>query len=88
MEHLPDMDSDCEIIWVKIRLTANKFVIIGIFYTPKSDMPSLLELQSSLTKVRQRFPDAPLFLGGDFNLSGINWETLTHILKTAKKNTV
>ena len=85
VEALPDMDSNCEITWVKVRLTTNKFVIFGVFYTPTSDMPSLLELQSSLVKVRQRFPDTPLFLGGDFNLSGINWETLTHIPKTAKK---
>ena len=33
VEALPDMDSNCEITWFKVRLTTSKFVIFVVFYT-------------------------------------------------------
>ena len=33
----------------------------------------LEDLQNSLREVKSAYPTAEIFLGGDFNLSGINW---------------
>ena len=72
-------------MWIKVSLSPNKFIIIGVFYTPKSELNSLVELRKSITKLRITYPETPLFLGGDFNLPGINWDTLTYSPTASKK---
>lgn len=85
-EPLPEFDAECELRWVKIFLMASKTLIVGVFYCPPdSSLECLHELNTSLLKVRARYPDAVLKLGGDFNLPGIDWSSLSHIPSKAKK---
>ena len=87
-EPLTDLSTDCEICWIRVRLESNSSVIIGVFYTPQADIESLVELRNSLLKVKETYPNVPLFLGGDFNLPGINWDSLTHTPMSPKNNRV
>ena len=72
---LENFDTQCEIRWIKILLKQQKTLIVGVYYhPPKATIKSLEELNKSIGLVRTAYPDAILFLGGDFNLSGIDWE--------------
>ena len=62
-----------------------QFTHVGVFYTPQATSESLVELRSSLTKLREKFPNTPIMLGGDFNLPGIDWDTLSHKALKLKK---
>ena len=84
-EPLKSLDSDCEICWIRVQLHSNKQVIVGVFYSPQATIESYTELRLSLTKLREKFPNTPIFLGGDFNLPGIDWNTYTHIPMKVKK---
>ena len=85
-EHLSEFDSNCEIAWLKIHLQSKNSLIIGVFYRPPdSDITSLYELNDSISKVVAKHPRAKIFLGGDFNLPGINWESFSHTPGTPKR---
>ena len=85
-EHLTEFDTSCEISWVKIQLQNNNYMIVGVYYRPpNASVDSLHELRNSISKVKDKYPRAKIFLGGDFNLPGINWESCSHIpLKSHK----
>ena len=85
-EHLTEFDSECELAWIKIHLQSKNVLIVGVFYRPPDDnITSLHELKDSISKVYSKYPRAKIFLGGDFNLPGINWETYSHIPQKPKK---
>ena len=83
-EPLPELDTDCELRWVKIQLGAAKTFITGVFHRPP-DSPTKCLQEQSICLVRQRYPEAILLLGGDFNLTGINWNSLSHVQKKPRK---
>ena len=85
---LPELDTECELSWVKIHLEAAKTLIIGVFYRPP-DSPTkcLQELEWSFFLVRQRYPEAIPLLGGDFNLAGNNWNSLLHVPRSPRRRT-
>jgi len=79
-EPLLEFDTDCELRWVKIHLDAAKTLIVGVFYRPPDSSTQCLHaLNTSINNVRAKFPEAILMLGGDFNLPGTDWSSLTHI---------
>ena len=85
-EQLTEFDSECEIAWTKIQLECKNFLIVGVYYRPPdSSIASLQELNTSISKIRTKYPRAKIFLGGDFNLPGINWETYSHTPLKPKK---
>ena len=84
---LPLYDTDCEVRWVKIHLQSKKTLLVGVFYRPpKTGVKVLSELHRSIAKIRSDYPDALLFLGGDFNLPGIDWEDVRHRPGISKMN--
>ena len=85
-EHLTEFDSNCEISWVKVQLQNNNYMIIGVYYRPpNATIDSLYELYNSISKIKEKYPRAKIFLGGDFNLPGIDWESNSHIPLKQKK---
>jgi len=85
-EALPDYDTNCELHWIKIHLEGAKTLIVGVFYRPPdSPIQCLHELSLSLTRIRVKYPDAILMLGGDFNLPGIDWQSMSHVPSRPKK---
>ena len=70
----PDLDSlECEMMWVELKITGAKPVLVGSFYRPpKSDLEYLTMLRESLTRIDfNRYSN--IWLGGDFNLAGVDW---------------
>ena len=70
-----DDNRDCELIWVKVKVQGSSDLYIGSFYRPpdKTDPEYLQHLQSTINMIPTD-KVAHLWLGGDFNLPGINWE--------------
>ena len=72
----PDLDTDCELLWVQIDLTGAKSLYIGAFYRPPdSDVTTLENLDQSLHRLTHR-TNGNIWLGGDFNAPHINWPLL------------
>ena len=72
----PDLDTDCELLWVQIDLTGAKSLYIGAFYRPPdSDVTTLENLNQSLQRLTHR-TNGNIWLGGDFNAPHINWPLL------------
>ena len=67
-----DLDANCELVWVQIQLKNTQNLLIGCFYRPPStDIECLGELEISVTRARNS--SKHVWLGGDFNLPGIDW---------------
>lgn len=74
VSHQPDLETDCEILWIKLETFGSKSTFIGAFYRPSvSDMDSLTKLDASLCRLNTT--SSNIWLAGDFNFPGINWET-------------
>ena len=76
-EECPDLDSECEIKWVKVTTSKASNILVGAFYRePKSPIETLNELENSLCKIEnnKKYRNCKIFLGGDFNLGDIDWE--------------
>ena len=86
-EALSDYDTNCELRWIKIHLEWAKIaLIVGVFYRPPdSPIQCLHELNLSLSRIRDKYPDAMLMLGGDFNLPGIDWQSMSHVPSRPKE---
>ena len=84
---VPELHTNCEIVWAKISLVGNKDMYLASYYNPKtSNEDSIEELGISLERARTT-KNAFIVVGGDFNLPGWNW--LTRTLKpesTCQKN--
>lgn len=77
-EECPDLDSDCEIKWVRVITSSKEPILIGTFYRePKSPLETLDQLNNSLIliKTSKKYSQSKIILGGDFNLGDIDWET-------------
>jgi hypothetical protein len=71
---LKELDTNCEIVWAQIQLKGNKFLNVGSFCCPDhTDDKYLDELRSSLSRICSKSHHT--WLGGDFNLPDIIWDT-------------
>ncbi|XP_064628137.1 uncharacterized protein LOC135487880 [Lineus longissimus] len=72
---MPNLDTDCEILWVQISLKVDKNIIIGGFYHPHTaNSTSCDAFETAL----QRLPPSAttnLWIAGDFNLPDIDWRS-------------
>ena len=70
--HLADLDTYCEIVWVKLEVTSCKSVYMASYYRPHaSDQSSLPQLAASLEKVPKN--NSHIWIAGDINLPGFDW---------------
>jgi hypothetical protein len=67
--------SDCEIVWVKIKLHAQKDLFVGSYYMPHREMKHVDELELSLSTLCGG-KEKHLILCGDFNCPDIDWNTM------------
>jgi hypothetical protein len=76
--HRLDLDTNCEIVWIQIKLVGCKSLTIGAFYrTPDEKDPKYMdELRNSLNKIKGNQNDN-IWIGGDFNFGDILWDTQT-----------
>ena len=76
--HRTDLNSNCEIIWVTIKIQGTKDITIGAFYrSPQFGNTSeyMHELRESIKKIKHS-NKKHIWLGGDFNLPDIDWDIL------------
>ena len=72
--HYDDLETDCEIVWIKLMgLTLP--IVISVFYRPPSATMSVLE-QLSLSLNKLSSYKCLLILCGDFNIPNVNWSNL------------
>ena len=81
-----DHSKKCELTWTKLTLQSGKAIIIGAFYRPpNSALQVIQDLYDEITNIKQRFRNATILIGGDFNLPGIDWSTQTHRIGSPNK---
>ena len=69
----PKLNTDCEILWIKLDIKGSKPLHIASYYRPHEyDMKSILELEKSLEMVRN-LKGLKLILG-DFNFPKLLWD--------------
>ena len=74
-----DLDTDCEAVWVAVKVQGSKDVTIGSFYRSQkfgctaAYMNALCESLSRIKKSK----NSQIWLGGDFNLPDVDWSTLS-----------
>ena len=79
---VPELQTTCEIIWIKINIVSCKTLYICSFYNPNtSDENSMINFSESINRA-VNIKDAFLLIGGDFNLPGWDWKS-----RTLKPNT-
>ena len=77
-EEKPDLVTDCETEWVKIKTTNQRDLYIGSFYMPKRKKKDLQELQKSINKITDNGKlHKDFIIAGDFNCPDICWQTHT-----------
>ena len=75
---IPNLTTNCEIVWAQINLPNCNKLFIGAYYRPHTnDQLSIRELNLSLCKLKSQNSNVTIWLGGDFNAPGIDWQTLT-----------
>ena len=69
------VEGACELLWVKLQIQGLSDLHIGSFYRPPktTDEAYLTALSHSISKVLYN-RNCNVWLGGDFNLGGINWQ--------------
>ena len=74
MTLLPDLETNCKILWAKVQILASKSLTLGCFYRlPDSKISTSEELLKSLDLMPKN-SNQTIVLGGDFNLPGIDWD--------------
>ena len=69
----PELVTDCEVEWVKIKLQHLTDLYVGTFYMPHRNAHDLKELQKSLNLVTNNGNSQPhILFVGDFNCPDIN----------------
>ena len=74
---LPDLATNCEIIWSKVKLLQNKDIYVGSFYMPHRNIDDIKQLELSLNKMTNSNTPRHILLAGDFNCPDIDWDSLS-----------
>ena len=68
----PELVTECEMNWIKIKLRSAKDLYIGCFYMPHRNNSDLSRLEASLDKLNHK-SNKHFLLCGDFNCPDIDW---------------
>ncbi|XP_060583415.1 uncharacterized protein LOC132739673 [Ruditapes philippinarum] len=73
-----EVDSICDIVFVKIECANNESLIIGSAYRPTNNDESYAHnLFDTISKVCKMYKKSAIWITGDFNLPDINWTNNT-----------
>ena len=71
---VPELHTDCEIVWCKLEIVGLKTLYLSAFYNPKtSNIKGYEDYGKSMGKAN-RISNAFIISAGDFNLPGWDWE--------------
>ena len=83
---LPQFQSICEILWVKLEITGSRPLFICAYYRPEEDdLESLQELQESVSKVMEH--SDCIWVLCDFNLPKLQWPDCEPLIKPGCQST-
>ena len=72
-EKQTELETDCEVTWIKFDIAGCKSVYVASFYRPhENDKHGLEELQKSLERICNR-SSSHIWIGDDFNFPGYDW---------------
>ena len=86
MTLLPDLETNCEILWAKVQISASKSLTLGCFYRPPDSKISTSEELVKYLDLMPKKSNQTIVLGGDFNLPGIDWDNGVVNPKAANKS--
>ena len=74
---IPDLDTDCVIIWAGLHFSGSNHLYLASFYKPPNTTSQPLEALASCNKlITLHMRSSPnVIISGDFNLPGIDWES-------------
>ena len=67
-----ELDTNSEILWVKIKLKKAKELLVSTFYMPHRNIDTITEFESSVIKANPQ-GNKNVIICGDFNCPHINW---------------
>ena len=74
---VPELETDCEILWVKINLVSVNSLLVGAFHRPHMhDDKAIVQLNLSLQGLNRS--NATVWLAGDFNAPHIDYHYHYH----------
>ena len=73
----PDLTTDCEIVWTKVKARNKKDIYLCSYYMPHRNLNDIARLDESLKEVTNHKKGKHIILAGDFNCPDINWEEMT-----------
>ena len=74
---VPELETDCGLVWVKLQIVGCKTLYLGSFYRPPdiTDPEYLDQLNSSLKRI-MAYKKSHALIGWDFNCGDIDWNKL------------
>ena len=73
-EYVPELDTNCELVWAKINLKGNGNIYICAYYRRNvTDEESLKQFETSVLRA-SAIDNATLIIGGDMNFPGWDWK--------------
>ena len=72
---MPELTTDCEILWVKVKLQGRRKLLVCCFYHPHTEVSN--SMKAFAAHRASNINNAIIVAGGDFNLPGWHWPTKT-----------
>ena len=76
---MPELHTDCEIVWCKLELVGHKSIYLSTFYNPKTSNEEGFKQFGNSVERATRITNAYIKAAGDFNLPG--WDLKKNTLK-------
>ena len=73
----PQLTTDCEIVWSKVKARNKKDIYLCSFYMPHRNLNDINRLDDSLRQITQCKTGKHIILAGDFNCPDIDWENMS-----------
>ena len=74
---MPELDTDCELVWTKMNLKGNGNIYICTYYHRNvTEEESIRNFETSVTRA-SAINNAILIIGGNMNFPGWNWKENT-----------
>ena len=73
----PQLTTDCEIVWSKVKARNKKDIYLCSFYMPHRNLNDINRLDDSLRQITQCKTGKHIILAGDFNCPDFDWENMS-----------
>ena len=71
---VPELHTDCKIIWCRLELIGHKAVYLSCYYNPKANNEASIQEFGTSMERAPRIVNTFIIGAGDFNLPGWNWK--------------